>query len=73
MKQIGVALIKVELAPRELIMFNTLYEAGVFNIRNGTAVLNFDSEGTLTQIDTKIVSYKRGKPLINSLTNEKVV
>ena len=59
---IGAELVKVELAPRELVMFNTLYEAGVFSIKNGSVLLNFDSEGTLTQIETKVISFKRGYP-----------
>jgi len=53
--------IQVELLPQELILFKMLYDAGVFNTRNGKVILNFDADGTLTQIDTNVVTYKRGK------------
>lgn len=59
---IGAELVKVDLPVREVVLFNVLWEAGVFNIKNGSALLNFDSEGTLTQIETKVISFKRGYP-----------
>ena len=69
---IGAELVKVDLQVREAVLFNTLYEAGVFQIKNGSATLNFDSEGTLTQIEKRVISFKRGK-VIHSLTKENTV
>lgn len=47
--------------------FMTLKDSGVFDIRNGTAVLNFDNNGTLTDIDCNFKLYKKGKPVIVAL------
>jgi hypothetical protein len=70
-------LIKIELTNEEALMFRKfqehyedfalLYEAGVFNVKNGHAVLNFDSNGTLITIEFKILGYKKGLPVIRSL------
>lgn len=48
--------------------FLLLYEAGVFNIKSGEAILNFNAEGVLTQVDLNVNSYRRGYPVIHSLT-----
>lgn len=40
--------------------FSTLQEAGVFNVRNGKATLNFDPKGTLTDVECSVKLYKRG-------------
>lgn len=71
-------LIKVELTPEDALMFKKfqehyadfaiLYSSGVFNVKNGHAVLNFDSNGTLVTIEFKILSYKKGFPVMHSLT-----
>lgn len=45
--------------------FNTLLDAGVFNVRNGTATLNFNNDGVLTEAKCQIVTYKRGFPVIH--------
>lgn len=45
-------------------MFVPLLEAGVFNVRNGRAILNFNAEGHLTEVGFEIVSYKRGYPIV---------
>lgn len=47
--------------------FTTLYDAGVFSVRNGTATLNFDSSGTLTDINCNIKVYKKGFPPVVGL------
>jgi len=39
--------------------FTVLNTAGVFNVRNGKAVLNFDANGTLCDIDVNIKTFKR--------------
>lgn len=66
--------VKLELTPyeAELFMafrkhqdqFEVLREAGVFDVRNGKAVLSFDSAGTLQDIDFDIKGYKRGHAII---------
>ncbi len=43
--------------------FSVIEGAGVFNIRNGSAVLHFDHLGTLQAINRADVLYKRGHPL----------
>jgi len=54
--------------PHEIaVAFALIYDAGVFNIKNGKATLNFNAEGVLTQIDTNVVAYKRGYPHLKSL------
>lgn len=49
--------------------FKTFIKNGVFNIRNGTALLNFDNLGNLTQIDINVVMYKKGYPNVVIITN----
>ena len=39
--------------------FTTLVDAGVFHIRNGSAVLHFDSEGVLQLVNRADVLYSR--------------
>lgn len=41
--------------------FATMVATGVFNTRNGKAILHFDNEGTLAQIDFDVVGFKRTK------------
>lgn len=48
-------------------MLNTLYEAGVFEIKNGSATLHFDASGTLYEIDGDIKLYRKGKPIIRQV------
>lgn len=72
MKTTGV-LIKIELPAKEIVLFNTLYEAGVFGIRNGSATLHFDSEGVLTQIESKIISFKKGKDIHTPFKEENML
>lgn len=38
---------------------NAIIEAGVFEIRNGSAILHFDSQGTLQGINRADVLYSR--------------
>jgi len=38
-----------------------ILDSGVLNLRNGSAVLHFDGEGTLKEIREERVSYKMGK------------
>lgn len=39
--------------------FTVLLDSGVFNIRNGSAILHFDNEGTLQAINRADVLYSR--------------
>lgn len=67
-------MINIELTPQEAELFmsfrknqdtfNVLLQAGVFDIRNGKAILNFDSTGNLEEIKFDIMRYKRGKPIL---------
>lgn len=41
-------------------MIHTMFTDGVFNIRNGKAILNFDNDG-LAEIEKQIKTWKRGK------------
>jgi hypothetical protein len=47
--------------------FSTLRDSGVFEIRNGIAQLNFDSNGTITDIDCNFKLFKRGLPVLVDL------
>lgn len=47
--------------------FKTLHDTGVFEVRNGSATLNFNSNGTLTDINCNIKVYKKGFPPCVSL------
>lgn len=44
--------------------FSTLLQSGALNIRNGNAVINFDKDGVLREINLHIVGYKKGMPII---------
>ncbi len=67
----------IELSDEEAVLFlafqkdyatyTTLKESGVFDIRNGKAILNFDQDGTLCEIDCNLKLYKRGVPVIIQL------
>ena len=45
-------------------IIHRLFEKGVFNIRNGKAILNFDELGLLAEIEGQIKLWKRGKEAI---------
>lgn len=74
MKQaIGVVVtnIVVELTPEDAALFvefrrrqdlfRTLSDQGVFNLRNGKAILNFNADGVLTRISKDYVEWERTK------------
>lgn len=42
--------------------FSTLLARGVFNVRGGKAIINFDPEGVISEIKFDITGYKRGLP-----------
>ena len=44
--------------------FSTLLQSGVFNIKNGNAVINFDKEGVLREITLHTIGYKKGHPIV---------
>lgn len=45
----------------------TLFSQGVFNVRNGKIILNFDSDGTLQQIDFNVSKWRRNKESLKTL------
>ena len=54
-------------------IIHSLFEQGVFNVRNGKAILNFDSDGTLAEIEFNVKKWKRNKEsLATVLLYEKV-
>lgn len=44
--------------------FLTLVNSGVFETRNGVAILHFDRDGTLQQVNKDVVVYKKGLPVV---------
>lgn len=44
--------------------FCILQNSGVFNIRNGNAVVHFNRDGVLCEVDVNTVNYKKGLPVI---------
>jgi hypothetical protein len=67
-------MVTIELTDEEALLFRkfrekqdtfmTLEEAGVFDIRNGKATLNFDANGTLCEVDCVLKLYKRGLAIV---------
>lgn len=55
---------------KHLAFFLILKEAGVFNLRNGSAKLNFDNEGTLSGVEVEASLYRRGKPIVQSISQK---
>ncbi len=47
--------------------FMALYEGGVFNIRNGRAIIHFDAVGTMVEVDFELVGFKKGYPIIQAI------
>ena len=45
-------------------IYTVLLNAGVFNVRNGSVEIHFDSEGTLSNIAKHEVVFKRQKIVI---------
>jgi len=54
----------INLTEEEQALFIVLKNSGVFDVRNGVASLNFDCNGTLTDIDCNFKLYKRGKEAV---------
>jgi hypothetical protein len=64
-------LISVELSPTEAEAFRefmqlrdmltVLTDSGVFTTKNGQAILNFNADGVLTDIDFHVKGYKRAR------------
>lgn len=44
--------------------FTTMENAGIFDIRNGKAILNFDSIGSLNDIEANMKLYRKGLAII---------
>lgn len=52
----GISLEQVE---RCRLMIHQMFTSDVFNVRNGKAILNFDSEGLLADIEISMKTYSR--------------
>lgn len=59
--------IKDKEAQRALDIIFKQFDEGVFNIRNGKAVLNFDSDGTLQTIEFNVTKWRRNKESMKTL------
>ncbi len=57
----------IEMSEKEYKTFSILTDAGVFDIRNGKATLNFDAQGTLCEVECSLKLYKIGAPLVIKL------
>ena len=51
--------ITFEQTERCRMMIHKLFEAGVFNIRNGKAILNFDNDAILADIEVSMKTWSR--------------
>lgn len=45
-------------------LFTLLETVGVFDIKNGKAIINFGPDGGIEEIKLDITRYKRGKPIL---------
>ncbi len=52
--------------------FVAMLKAGVFETKNGQIILNFNSEGVLTEIRDNVVRYKRGLSTVVSPPQQSV-
>jgi hypothetical protein len=50
-----------EEADRCIDIIRRAFEQGLFNVRNGKVIFNFDSDGTLQGIRFEVDKWKRGK------------
>jgi hypothetical protein len=53
-------------------MIHTLLSSGVLNIKNGKAILSFDSDGDLAEIEAQVKRFKKDKPLLDPFHGVKV-
>ena len=44
-------------------IIHELFEMGIFNVRNGKAILNFDHEGSLAEVEIQVKRWRRDKPM----------
>lgn len=54
-------LIPIEITEQEAQVFRIMREAGVFNLKNGSATLNFTKTGMLRSIKTELMTYSQGE------------
>ena len=50
-----------EEAERARIIIHQLFEQGLFSLKNGKAILNFDQYGIMQQIEYNYVKWRKGK------------
>lgn len=46
------------------LMIHTMFQQGVFNIRNGYAMIHFDHEGLMREIEVHMKKWRNDKPVI---------
>ena len=51
--------INFEQTERCRLMIHKMFEAGVFNVRNGKAILNFDHEGIMADVEISMKTWSR--------------
>ena len=54
-------------AERAKEIIRKIFDDGVFNIRNGKAILNFDSDGALQTIEFQVTKWRRNKESLKTL------
>lgn len=45
-------------------IIHALFTAGVFSVRNGKAILNFDHLGLLAEVELQVKKWRRDKPML---------
>lgn len=48
-------------------ILHCLFEQGALNVRNGKVTLNFDSDGTLRQLDFNVTKWRSDKERLKTL------
>jgi hypothetical protein len=48
-------------------IIQTCFEQGLFNVRNGKVSLNFDSDGTLQEMDFSVKKWRRNKDSLKTV------
>lgn len=47
-------------------MIHLMFQQGIFTVRNGKVILNFDSDGVLQQIDFNVSKWRRNKDSVRN-------
>lgn len=60
----------IDLEPEHLALFNLLYQAGIFSIKNGSAEIHFNSDGAIAAIEVHQKVYRRPVDKIVAVVSE---